>query len=196
MPKVRKPTLVLTVFLVLLGIWQWQLLKSLFQPQLVQAGIVAPSEPSTGDEPHFLYPDLGISTPVTEAAWTSPLQTQDWRAIREALTRGVSLAYEGDSFSNVTLAFLTGHSSDLTTHKFSSVFAPLGQAKLGQEFQLQLSHGQYRYRVVDKQRLNPSQTESFQSLDTGEFPRVVLVTCWPPLTTAQRLVVIGERIDS
>lgn len=189
----RKPLSVLIVFGALLLIWQGALFLALLRPAFTQIGIVSvPSMPSQG----LTYARLGITAPVTVSAATSPLETQSWGQIRQALTQGVSLAFDGPTFTEARLAFLTGHSSDTYPHAYSTVFAPLGQSAIGDEFELRLAEQTSKYRVQDRQTLSPTATERFLALAPadGQPNRVVLVTCWPPLTTNQRLVVVGEQV--
>lgn len=142
------------------------------------------------------YGLLGIVAPVTVNPGTSPLVVSDWSAIRDDLRAGVSLAYEGESFAAARLAFLTGHSSDMVRHKYESVFAPLGQAVAGDTFSIAVEGAVFEYRVTEVLELQPTDAAAFTALAPvdGGKPRLVLVTCWPPLTTQLRLVVVGERL--
>lgn len=184
--------LTLAIFVLLLVVWKWAVISAVARPALIDAGIVSVAEVPV-PSPGFSYPRLGIVSPVTELSETSPLERRDWRDIAQALRQGVSVAYAGDSFASASLAFLTGHSSDVVQHPYAAVFAGLGQAEIGDEFLVLLDGTQYQYKVRERMELDPWNTAAFEALAPAEGQRVALVTCWPPLTTARRLVVVGER---
>ena len=192
--RFRKILIFIAVFGALLFIWQGALLLSLLRPTFIQTGLITAAIEEA--EEGFSYPSLGINAPVTVSPATSPLETQSWAEIRQALTQGVSLAFRENSPADARLAFVTGHSSDTYPHAYSTVFAPLGQARIGDTFLLTISDSIRQYEVVDRLTLSPFAIERFEGLKPidGQPNRVVLVTCWPPLTTAQRLVVVGEQI--
>ncbi len=192
---VRRLSLVLLIALVLLVAWNWSLVRSLVRPALIEQGVLTP-EPVLLEQNMVAYDALGIVAPVTVNAGTSPLLVSDWSAIRQALREGVSLAYQGDTFASAPLAFVTGHSSDTVRHPYDSIFAPLGQAARGDKFRIAVEDGSYEYRVVDTKQLEPADADGFAALapSAGAAPRLVLVTCWPPLTTQLRFVVVGERL--
>lgn len=174
--------------------WHSSLLSSLLRPTLVHRGFVS-LENTKPQTDILVYESLGISAPISVNAGTSPLVQADWSVIRESLMHGVSLAYTDSTFDDSKLAFITGHSSDTTRHPFDSVFAPLGQAKVGDKFQVFLSDTQYDYQVISRQTIAPTNTEEFLALGSkDEAKRVALVTCWPPLTTKTRMVVVGQRL--
>lgn len=183
----------LAIFGVLIAVWQGALFMSLLRPAFVATGLIAePERTHVG----FTYSTLGIQAPLVVAAQTSPLETASWAEIRRALTEGVSLAFDAATLAEARLAFVTGHSSDTYPHAYSTVFAPLGQARLGDSFVLGVDDKEYQYRVIERHVLSPFVTDQFLALapDDDDQARVALVTCWPPLTTTQRLVVVGERV--
>ena len=184
------------VFVVLAGWWYAEFLTSIVRPSLIRTELISAPQTTELQAPAFAYPTLGIVAPVVEAAQTSPLAARDWQAIAAALRAGVSLAYEGPSLESARLAFVTGHSSDTVRHPYASVFAGLGQSRMGDEFVMQLANGQRRYRVSDRSVYSPADLDAFRALEPapGSPQRVILVTCWPPLTTKSRLVVTGEYL--
>ncbi len=183
--------------LIVLSVWYLPLLVSLIKPSLNHKNpqISVEGKDSKKVETNtFYYPRLNIQAPITNDPKTSPLNVQQWSSIREALKNGVSLAYNSTDFQKTSLAFITGHSSDLKPSRFSSVFAGLGQAQIGDSFDVVLNDS-YHYIVVDKKIISPTNEQAFLNLQSKDLniQRVVLVTCWPLLTTRNRLVIIGER---
>lgn len=188
-PLVIIPILLLAALL----LWDAPLAASLARPQLAA---LAPSafaaSPPPGDS--ITYPRLGISAPLQDSPGTSPLVYADWTRLEDALQHGTLLAYPGSRFAAAPFAFVVGHSSDRYPHPYSSVFAALGQAREGDRFDLRLNGHDYPYVVLDKLTLDPTDTAAFTGLARAVGrPTVALVTCWPPLTTRERLVVIAEQ---
>lgn len=180
----------------LFGIWHSSLLLSLLRPTLIKQDILSDIPVDEIQDNQMVYGSLGIQVPLTIDAQTSPLLQSDWSAIRSALLRGASLSYQSENFASASLSFITGHSSDTTKHPYDSVFAPLGQAKVGDVFTVNVEKAKYQYQVISKQQITPSDSDTFEALTPTDLShRVALVTCWPPLTTKMRMVVVGQRLD-
>lgn len=185
--------LVIAAFLVAL-IWYGELVYNLAKPALVSyAPIIGMHEALPAS--YIRIPSLGVVSPITVAAQTNPMENKDWSVIRKALTQGVALSYTTPAFGDANLAFITGHSSDGYPHAYASVFAPLGQIKPGDTFEIRVDGQVYTYTVVTKDVFAPTDIQRFTQLASSDSSkqRVVLVTCWPVLTTRNRLIVVGER---
>jgi LPXTG-site transpeptidase (sortase) family protein len=186
----------LVIVLGLFAIWHSSLLLSLLRPTLIKQDILSDVVVDQEQDNQIAYGSLGIKAPLSIDAETSPLVQSDWSAIRLALLQGVSLSYQSENFATASLAFITGHSSDTTKHPYDSVFASLGQAEVDDVFTVNVEQTKYEYRVISKQQIAPSASDVFEDLaPTDSSHRVALVTCWPPLTTKMRMVVVGQRLD-
>jgi len=187
---------VIIVAIALMIAWNFPLVESLVTP--VFARQAAPASAASQADSTFVYSKLGIEAPITIAPNSSPMNSQNWGAIRDALKHGVSVAYAGSDFATAPLVYVSGHSSDTYPHPFSSVFAGLGQAKVGDTFSLKVNNILYTYKVVGQEQVSPTNVTEFPHLAETmrqESPQVVeLVTCWPVLTTARRLVTVGVLI--
>lgn len=185
------------LFCIFLLWWYADLLINLTRPSLIRMSILPQGPSQELIQPDtFSYPTLGITAPITDSPNTSPLISTDWRIIGKALRSGVSLSYDNNDFSAARLVFITGHSSDTIRHPYASIFAGLGQSRIGDTFLFRRHDDQLRYRVIGREIIDPANLEAFRLLepDLESPPRAVLVTCWPPLTTLHRLVLIGERV--
>ncbi len=189
--------LAVTLPLIILAIWYYDLVVNVIKPDLVPFSTAARATASTPDlaDNSFSYPMLGITAPLTVSAQTSPMRTSDWNKIADALGKGVSLAYDQPDFGQARLAFITGHSSSLKPQPYGSVFAGLGQAEKGDMFRFRSQGQTYTYKVIDKKVLDPRDLNGFTSFApaVGQPQRVALVACWPVLTTSKRIVIVGER---
>lgn len=191
---------ILAVVLPLLGValWYYPLMVSVAKPTLARVGITQVMNsfnPQAQVNNSFSYPSLGIQAPLKVSANTSPLKATDWETIRVALRSGVSVAYEAASFEHAPLVFVTGHSSDTYPHTYASVFAGLNRATNGDDVSLVIDDKKYSYKVIEKKVVNPNDLDSFRSLEPTDTTkqRIALVTCWPVLTTKNRMVVVAER---
>ncbi|MEI6478124.1 MAG: sortase [bacterium] len=197
----KKLLLAFYLFVIIFAAWNWATLASLSQPQFHAIMVAIGKQPATpdyqADQNRFVFPRLAIDAPFTESPSSSPLNFQDWDSIRTALTKGVSLNYSTSTLDGAKLAYVTGHSSDTYPHPYSSVFASLGQAKVGDQFVI-TGHGEIRtYKVVSSQVVNPRNVLAFSEANLAggsSTQRVAVVTCWPLLTNLNRLVVLGERV--
>jgi LPXTG-site transpeptidase (sortase) family protein len=206
------PSVVLVTMGVCLLLWQTPLIISLLKPTynsiadyFNRSHAHSSAQTSTSntlavkasDSAHkFNYPNLGISAPFILTDNTNPLSYSDWNKIRATLKQGLNVSYNGESYDDARLIYVIGHSSDYDAfNPFATVFASLGQAKTGDTFTVSFGDKQFTYSVVEKKTLKPTDEQGFKGLASNDdhIQRVVLVTCWPVLTTWNRLVVVGER---
>lgn len=123
------------------------------------------------------YPRLGIVLPVYHG-------TDD-----DVLARGVGHLY-GSSLpvgGPGTHAVLTSHSGLPS----ASLFTPLPEAVVGDEFTIEVLGEKLSYRVDDIETVLPTQTQSLRAV-AGE-DRVTLVTCTPIGINSHRLLVHAVR---
>lgn len=196
MKPLKKISLSILLGGLLIGIWNGHTVDAISKPYFLSLKTQEKPQYDYSKE-MFYYPRLDISAPLSSSASTSPLQSKDWDSIRFALEKGVSLNFTASEFPAAKLAFVTGHSSDRYPHPYSAVFAGLGQSKEGDEFSLTTGGSMWTYRVISKQIVDPRNMLAFseQALAGNSVkPRVALVTCWPLLTSLNRLMVVGERI--
>lgn len=197
MKAVKRGVLVLVLAAALLAAWNARTVVGLAQPALVRLVPQAAAQ-SVGDGSVISFPRLGIEAPVWQTPGRSPLSLADWGPIEQDLKRGVNLSYDGASFKDASFAYLTGHSSDTYPHKYSGIFAALGQAHAGDTFSLTVDGQAHAYQVVATQVLDPTNTQAFAALSgsAGGAKRLALVTCWPVLTSAKRLVVTAVEVST
>ncbi len=197
MPRLKPRYLPLTAAILFAAVWYYPLLSGLLKPSVIVPIAQAIREDKTPTNNTLFYPNLGITSPLIVSKETSPLKYQDWNTIRQALRNGVNLAFTEESFDNSNFAFVTGHSSDTYPHKHASIFAGLGQAKVDDEILLNIDETIYVFKVVETKVLNPTDIKDFEELQKNESgkKRIALVTCWPVLTTKNRLVIMAEESD-
>lgn len=181
-------------------IWFGNILTGITRPYQVATVRLAPAAlaaTSFSVEDNTLnYPALGLTAPLTILPNSNPFDVRDWSKIRPALTHGAAVSFVSNDFNIAPFAFVIGHSSDLYPHPYSAIFAGLNQAKIGDVITINIDHETYHYRVNAKKVLDPADAASFQALVSTDptVHRLGIVTCWPVLTTRDRLVVVADRI--
>lgn len=144
----------------------------------------------------FSYPRLGIVAPAQVLQGVSPYRYEDWGQLTQALRQGLGVTYEGSSLDTATRIYITGHSSDSYPHRYSSIFAGLGQVRIDDTFTLTQKGSTTEYRVITKKAVDPTQVYAYVQANPSKagIQQAILVTCWVPLTTTQRLVIIAEKL--
>lgn len=190
-PLIKKSFRVLLLALGLVFLYNVPTLISLSKPIIIRAtsGSINNISKPSADLNHLVYPALGINLPFKELAGISPIDPKDWPAIRSQLTEGGALT------SSLGVNMLIAHSADSYPHSYSAVFAPLGQVKINDEFVLNKDGSLQIYKVIETRVINPNKPDDYFKKWAGNNQILALVTCWPPLTTTNRLVVVGKALN-
>lgn len=144
-----------------------------------------------GKEPLITIPKLNIQVPVV---YTEP--SIDEKAVQKALEEGVlhyaTTSNPGEAGNGV----LFGHSSNniLNSGKYKFAFVLLRKLEVGDTFTLQKDSKRYVYKVYEKKVVSPSDL-SVLSPQPGKTATMTLITCDPPGTSVNRMVVFGEQIS-
>jgi LPXTG-site transpeptidase (sortase) family protein len=136
----------------------------------------------------LVYSDFNVSAPII---WDTPFSSQDVdTALGDGLVHLAGTPLPGQP--GFTVIF--GHSSALPWVKgnYKDVFAPIIQAKPGQEVLLTYNGTSYRYRVTQTFEVKPTDLGILESKDTDLGLR--LVTCTPIGTSLRRFVVEAIQI--
>jgi sortase A len=90
---------------------------------------------------------------------------------------------------------LLGHSSNdiFNQGKYKFVFVLLDRIQPGDTFYLNYQSKRYIYKVTQVKVIKPTEVSSLQL--GNDKPRATLVTCTPPGTALNRLLVVGEQIS-
>lgn len=142
--------------------------------------------------------DFGIVIPKIKAnskivANVDPYNPAIYQA---ALTKGVAqaqgsaLPYEDGNM------FLFSHSSVnfYEAQKYNSVFYLLHKLETGDTIDIYYAEQKYTYKVTGKKIVNPSEVSYLQKGDSQHT--LTLMTCWPPGTSLQRLLIQAERVET
>ena len=141
-------------------------------------------------DPNFsiIIPKLGANANVI-----ANVSASDPKQYLEALKNGVAQAactkFPGEHGHIYLFAHSTNTFSNVS--RYNAVFYLLYKLENGDEIDVYYKGVRYKYTVVGKQIVEPSQTQYLTRQTNEEF--LTLQTCWPPGTIAKRMLVFAER---
>lgn len=167
---------------VLTGVFGVSSLRNLIIPSIY----INMDQPSQHKEGAIVIPSLFMDEPVIYN-----VNPNNETAYIDALRKGIAHASSTTLPGNGGLGYYFAHSSNPGIAKqLNAVFYLLGKLKQGDDVILWHEGRRYEYNVTHTLITN-EQDVSFITQDYGE-ETIVLQTCWPPGTTAQRLLVFAE----
>lgn len=152
--------------------------------------IVDPSSTVVGPEPKIIIPKINVEIPVV---YDEPSIEEN--AVQTALERGVLHYATTPNPGELGNAVIFGHSSNniLNRGKYKFAFVLLSRLENGDTFMLQKGGKRYVYKVFKKEIVPPTDLTVLGK--TNKPATVTLITCDPPGTSINRLVVVGEQIS-
>lgn len=151
--------------------------------------IILDSDSSVGQEPKIIIPKINAEYPVIYDE-----KSIDEAAVQRALEDGVLHYPTTVNPGELGNAAIFGHSSNniLNSGKYKFAFVLLNKLESGDTFMLHYNGKRYVYRVYEKKIVKPNEVSVLG--DQGRPATVALITCDPPGTAINRLVVFGEQI--
>ncbi|HSE61153.1 MAG TPA: sortase [Candidatus Saccharimonadales bacterium] len=156
---------------------------------LIGPNITAP----VGPEPKLIIPKINVEVPVDYAV-NDLSESQIQNSLRDGATHyklpGAN-ALPGQFGNTVIL----GHSSNdiFNQGKYKFVFVLLDRLQPGDTFYLNYQSKRYIYKVTETKVIKPTEVSALQIGNSK--PMATLVTCTPPGTALNRLVIFGEQIS-
>lgn len=110
----------------------------------------------------------------------------------QALTKGVAHAKGTAKPGENGNIFLFAHSSDnfYNANRYNSVFYLLYKLEVGDNIYLTKDKKLYAYKVKSKEIVESENVTFLEN--TGNVNGLTLMTCWPPGTTAKRLIIQAD----
>lgn len=151
--------------------------------------IIVDSTAAVGQDPKLIIPKINVEIPVV---YDEP--SIDEAAVQRALEGGVLHYATTPNPGEQGNAVIFGHSSNniLNKGKYKFAFVLLKRLENGDTFMLEKDGKRYIYKVFEKRVVTP---EDISVLDNRDRPTVTLITCDPPGTSVNRLIVVGEQIS-
>jgi len=152
--------------------------------------IIDPNSSVAGTEPKIIIPKINAELPVI---YTEP--SIEEQAVQNALEGGVLHYSTTSKPGELGNGAIFGHSSNniLNKGKYKFAFVLLNRLEPGDTFIIQKDGKRFVYRIFDKKVVKPEDV-SILNDTKGKAATFSLVTCDPPGTSINRLVVTGEQI--
>jgi LPXTG-site transpeptidase (sortase) family protein len=146
---------------------------------------------AVGSEDKIIIPKINVEVPVVY-----DVQTVDESSIQKGLERGVVHYATTSSPGEQGGGAIFGHSSNniLNRGKYKFAFVLLSRLETGDTFYVEKGGVRYVYKIYDKKIVSPKDVDVLNSV-AGKTSTMALITCDPPGTTINRLVVWGEQIS-
>lgn len=152
--------------------------------------IIDPDSTAAGPEPKIIIPKINAELPVI---YDEPSIEED--AVQRALENGVLHYATTVKPGELGNGAIFGHSSNniLNKGKYKFAFVLLNRLEAGDTFILQKDGKRYVYRIFDRKVVKPEDVSILDDTQ-GKAATFSLITCDPPGTAINRLVVTGEQI--
>lgn len=153
--------------------------------------IIDSSTTAVDPAPKVIIPKINVEIPVV---YDEP--SVEEAAIQKALERGVVHYATTPVPGQNGNAVIFGHSSNniLNKGQYKFAFVLLNKLETGDIFYLNKDGVRYGYKIYEKKIVKPNEVSVLNG--TGDKPATAtLITCDPPGTSLNRLVVIGEQIS-
>jgi sortase A len=152
--------------------------------------IITDSTAVSDPTPKVIIPKINVEIPVVY-----DLGTTEESAIQNALEDGVVHYDNTPQPGQEGNVVVFGHSSNniFNEGKYKFAFVLLSRLETGDIFYLTKDGTRYAYKIYDKKIVKPTAIEVLGAADKPDT--ATLITCDPPGTTLNRLVVIGEQIS-
>lgn len=182
------------VFLVLLfGFFNERFLAPFITPSKNVSAtpiVIDPNSTAAGPEPLVIIPKINVEVPVVYD--TPTIQEKDiQKGLEGGVVHYVTTPNPGEQGNSV----IVGHSSNniLNSGKYKFAFVLLNKLEVGDTFSITKDSKRYVYKIYEKKIVKPS---DLSVLGNNDKPSTVtLITCDPPGTSINRLIVVGEQIS-
>lgn len=152
--------------------------------------IVDPNSTSAGPESEVIIPKINVEIPVVY-----DVETIQEAAIQNALERGVVHYATTPDPGQKGNSVIVGHSSNniFNQGKYKFAFVLLNKLEIGDTFYLTKDGVKYAYKIYQKKVVPPTDVSVLGPTDKPAT--ATLITCDPPGTSLNRLIVVGEQIS-
>lgn len=184
----------LVVMILLLGFFNERFIVPFISPSKNVSNssiIIDPINSAVGPESKLIIPKINVEIPII-----FDQDSVDEASMQAALENGVVHYATTSDPGETGNGAIFGHSSNniLNRGKYKFAFVLLNRLESGDTFYVQKDGKRYVYKVFHKKVVKPSEM-SVLSDTLGKSSTFSLITCDPPGTTINRLVVTAEQIS-
>jgi len=180
----------IVILIFLFSFFNERIIAPFIQPSRNVADIPIISDTAVNNNPEVIIPKINVEIPVVY-----DVNTIDETQVEKGLERGVvhyaDTAVPGQN-GNVVIV---GHSSNniFNQGKYKFAFVLLSRLDSGDTFYLQKDGKRYTYQVYEKRIVKPTDVSVLGLADKPAT--ATLITCDPPGTSTNRLVVTAQQIS-
>ncbi|MEX2007067.1 MAG: class D sortase [Candidatus Saccharimonadales bacterium] len=181
----------IAVFIFLFSFFNERIIAPLIQPSRTVSSTPIINAAVAGSlDPKIIIPKINVEIPVVY-----DVGTIEESAVLKALEGGVvhyaDTAQPGQNGNTV----IVGHSSNniFNSGRYKFAFVLLSRLEKGDTFYLQKDGKRFTYQIYDKKVIKPTDVSVLGQTDKPATAS--LITCDPPGTSTNRLVVVGEQIN-
>lgn len=183
-----------TVFLMLFGFFNERFIAPFITPSknVSSTPLISDSvSGAVGSDPKLIIPKINVELPVVY-----DVKTVEENDVQEGLERGVVHYATTSNPGELGNGAIFGHSSNniLNKGKYKFAFVLLNRLEDGDTFYIEKDGIRYVYKIFRKEVVSPDNVSVLNTIP-GKDSTMALITCDPPGTTINRLVVWGEQIS-
>lgn len=183
----------LTVLLLLFGFFNERFIAPFITPSRTVSStpLIIDENGAVGPDPKLIIPKINLEIPVVY-----DVETIAEDAVQAGMENGVvhyaTTSHPGEKGNGA----IFGHSSSniLNRGKYKFALVLLNRLELNDTFYLEKDGVRYVYKVFDKKVVKPTDVWVLNDVE-GKTSTMALITCDPPGTAINRLVVWGEQIS-
>lgn len=180
----------IAVVIVLFSFFNERFIAPFIQPSRSLSNVPLITNQAVGQDPEIIIPKINVQIPVVYG-----MTSVEERDVQKALEGGV-LHYADTALPGQNgNAVIVGHSSNniFNKGKYKFAFVLLSRLEPGDTFYLQKDGKRYTYEIYQKKIVKPNDVSVLGPADRAATAS--LITCDPPGTSINRLVVTGEQIS-
>ncbi len=154
--------------------------------------IIDPTSGAVGPESKIIIPKINVEIPID---FDEPTINED--AIQRSLEKGVVHYPTTPDPGQIGNGVIFGHSANniLNKGKYKFAFVLLKRLDSGDVFYIQKDGKRYAYKVFEKKVVAPTEVSVLYPSFPDKPSTFTLITCDPPGTSLNRLIVVGEQIS-
>jgi LPXTG-site transpeptidase (sortase) family protein len=184
----------LVVIILLFGFFNERFIAPFITPSRTVSAtplILDPNSTAVDASPQIIIPKINVQAPVVY-----DVPTIEDSAVEAGLERGIVHYATTSNPGEQGNAVFFGHSSGniLNRGKYKFAFVLLSWLDVGDTFYVQKGGVRYVYKVFEHKIVNPSDI-SVLNPTPGKLATATLITCDPPGTNVNRLIIVGEQIS-
>lgn len=152
--------------------------------------IIDPNSTEAGPESEIIIPKINVEVPVVYNV-ASNQEKDVQKGLEDGVVHYITTPNPGENGNSV----IVGHSSNniLNKGKYKFAFVLLNKLDKGDTFSLTKNGKRYTYKVYEKKIVKPTDISVLANQD--KTATVTLITCDPPGTSINRLIIVGEQIS-